>query len=414
MKTTPTQDPPNDTMTDAPTTLDEALAKPARALDLSGPIDEGRIVVRTADTLRASWPFTLEGIKLCNDHLSKDGLDTLTSAFLWCIAPDHQMHMDEFAKRVGYDKSTLMRMYKGRYMGAGSVLLDVPKKLITETRRFLEVERNRAFGGKNEFVETPTARKIWRACELALESQTPVFVTGPSHIGKTEALRQFKDRDKRGKVIYCRLDAASGLGGMIRKLSKAMGNSDKGNTAGMKDAIKNALTNDNLVILDEVHLLQYTYRINSFFACVEVIRELQDEAKCGFVLCGTLLFLEKLNQGKNGEMEQLLNRGVHRCNLPKVVTTADLAAILGHWNLDLPEKNASVEFSIGGGGYVEHPYAVLKALAAGSKLKAITERLRYGRRLAAKAREPLHWRHFLAADKMIASEQIQDESGGWK
>jgi len=73
------------------------------------------------------------------------------------------------------------------------------------------------------------------------------------------------------------------------------------NTAAGIDRIKRALAPNMLLILDEMHLLQYTYRINSFFACMEVIREIYDEVHCGLVLCGTTLFLEKLQQGKHGE-----------------------------------------------------------------------------------------------------------------
>ena len=44
---------------------------------------------------------------------------------------------------------------------------------------------------RNNFVLTPTAKKIHTACDLARESHTVVFVWGPSHIGKTWAVEHY-------------------------------------------------------------------------------------------------------------------------------------------------------------------------------------------------------------------------------
>jgi len=398
---------------------------PPRALNLDAPLEEGRIAVRdSGDNVRASWPISLDTLRQNNQHLSSEGLDALVSAFLWCIDPKHPVRLEDFARRMGYEAGTIRRMLRGRYMGAGSELLDVPKRLVDEIRKFLDLEKERTIGGKNEFVETPTALKIWRACDLARESQSPVFVTGPSHIGKTWALERYRAKNNHGRTIYCRMDAASGLGGMVRKLARAMGISDNGNTANLKSYIKHALTKDMLVIIDEVHLLQYTYRVNSFFACVEVLREIYDEAQCGFVFCGTQLFLEKLQAGTHGEMEQFMRRGVHRCKLPMQPTTKDVEAILRHWSVDFPVKEKRVAFETRDGSIIyDVPYDIMRLLARSHGLKAITERLRYARKLAEGeerrggggkgARVNATLAHFCKAHALIDSENIDDESGGW-
>ena len=76
------------------------------------------------------------------------------------------------------------------------------------------------------------------------------------------------------------MKAASGLGGMVRRISGQLGNADKGNVNDLIERIKHAVSPDMLLIFDELHLLMYTYRLGSFFACLEVLREIHDESGC--------------------------------------------------------------------------------------------------------------------------------------
>jgi hypothetical protein len=80
-------------------------------------------------------------------------------------------------------------------------------------------------------------------------------------------------------ALSVRMKAASGLGGMVRLIGAALGVSPHANTADLIVRIKNALTKDMVLILDEVHLLANTYQRSSFFKCMEVIRELHDKKK---------------------------------------------------------------------------------------------------------------------------------------
>jgi hypothetical protein len=207
-----------------------------------------------------------------------------------------------------------------------------------------------------------------------------------------------------------RMKAASGLGGMVRRINESVGNSAKCNTDAGIERIKKALTPNTLLILDEVHLLAYTYRKESFFACVEVIREIIDETHCGCVLNATDLLLSKLNEGSHGEIEQILRRGVHRLRLPSMPTIADLAAIFEHNKLEFPDANLEVTIETKDARtgkkmqIHERPRAVIRQLAKTSGLKAITERLRYGRKLASKAGEDVSWNHVMDAHLRIAKQ----------
>lgn len=359
----------------------------------------------SGDNVRASWPFSLHQIRQNIAHCSPEGKEALVAAFLWCIDKAHPVRKREFAARVNYSENLIYKIYTGKYQHPESKkALDVPPDLVKNIKHFLALEKERFLGGKVEFVMTPTARKIFTACDLARESKTPVFLWGPSHIGKTWALNQYTQDHNHGRTVYNRMKAASGLGGMVRSLAECAGVSPKGNTAKLIKEYKNALTGDMLIILDELHLLMYTYRRESFFACMEVLREVYDECGCGMLFSGTQLLLDKINEGKGGEMDQLLRRGVHRVQLG-MPTKADVSCILAHWKLDVPKKSEEVTIQ----KITERPYEVLRMLAKNNGLKSITERLRYGKKLSQRAGEKLSWKHFLEAHLAIHDELTPEE-----
>lgn len=360
----------------------------------------------SGDNVRASWPFSHHTIRSNIAHCSPDGREALIAAFLWCVDPKHPVRREEFARHVGYSENTIYKIYAGKYVDAETrKQLDVPDKLIKSIKDFLELERERFLGGKNEFVMTQTAKKIFLACDLARESQSPIFLWGRSHVGKTWALEQYTQDNNHGKTVYIRMKAASGLGGMVRRIAERLGISPNANTADLIDRIKRAITPNMLIILDEVHLLIYTYRIASFFACMEVIREIYDETGCGMVICGTKLLLAKVSQGAQGEMEQLLRRGVHRFALPEMPTKQDLGAIFEHHGLDFPERGFTVTVQ----SVKDKPYDVIRYLAKEHGLKAITERIRYGKKIARRAGEDFAWEHFIRAHITISTESPADQ-----
>jgi DNA transposition AAA+ family ATPase len=358
------------------------------------------------DSIRASWPFSLHQIRINIAHCEAEGREALVSAFLWCNDSKHPIRRDEFSRRVGYSENTIYRIFSGRYIHAETKRqLDVPEDLVKAIHSFLELERERFLGGKTEFVKTPTAARIWHGCNIARESRSPVFIWGVPQIGKTTALERYAQDNNHGRTVYVRMKAASGLGGMVRRIAEKVGVSPKSNTSNLVDYIKGALTQDMVLILDEVHLLAYTYRKASFFGCMEVIREIFDETHCGLVLCGTKLLQDELTAR---ELEQLLKRGVHRIALPEAPTRSDVAAILEAAGLDFPVKGVNVTVR----GSTEQPYAVIRQLAKKEGLKAITERLRYGRKLATKAKAGLGWSHVMEAHLTIAAES--NPADGWE
>ena len=361
-----------------------------------------------SDTIRASWNFSLDKIRQATAHYPTDSQEALVALFMWCIDPRHPMRREEAARRIGYSPNLIYQLLTGVYRNPDKSLRQPPPELIKGIHDFLALEAKRFEAGENEFVVTPTAKLIFNACDLARESQSPVILWGMSHIGKTWALKQYAQNNNHGKTFVAELEAASGLGGMMRTIAKACGvTTGHESTAGLIERTKHALSPNSVLIIDEVHLLKHTYRLSSFFACIEVIRRIYDHTRCGMVLSWTNL--DNLKSASQGELLQLWRRGVHKRALPVMPTKADLGAILTHNGLYFPDKGLQVDVPCGRSHITEQPYEILRQLAKNAGLKAITERIRYARKMANKSGDKIAWEHFCEAHLRIEKQAVQEE-----
>lgn len=375
------------------------------------------------NTVRSTWQFSLDSVRQNIAYASPRAQAALVAALLWCNDPLHPLTKPEFARRVKCSDNLLYKLYTGTYKNEQGERLHPSEELISNIENFIAIEKERWLAGETQFVLTPTAHRIVTACNLARESQTIVFIVGPSHIGKTWATeRHYTPANNHGRTVYVRLRAASGLGGMVRAIAESLKLSPNGNTADLIHRIKGALTKDMLLIIDEVHLLAHTYRKGGFHNCMEVIREFHDTSKCGMVLIFTLL--DEVKAASQKELQQVWRRGVHKVILPAGPTAGDVAAILKHNGMPgedyhegegrnkrlvgiLPAK----DFEVTIGKITDRPYEVLRQLADKEGLLSITERIRYARKLANKANEKIKWEFFMQAHLLIAKNALGET--GW-
>ena len=172
------------------------------------------------DTVRASWYVSLDDLRKAVSNSSEHAQELIVWCYLWCIDDAHPVSLAEFSERVAVDKTTIGRIIRGSYTHPESgSRLPISDKLVRAMELFRKMEQERARATDTGFVPTPTAKRIWTACDLARESQSPVFIVGPSHIGKTKALIAYKEENNHGHTVYVRLQAASGLGGMVRRIA---------------------------------------------------------------------------------------------------------------------------------------------------------------------------------------------------
>lgn len=365
---------------------------------------------KPGDTVRASWNFSASKIIEDTQHMGPEIQSLLLALFRWCIDPLHPIRREHAAVDLKCSPELIYQLLTGKYRNPDKTPKLPSQEFLKNLRAFLADQARKHAALSDEFVMMPTTRKIQNACRFAKESHTPVMLYGTSHIGKTWALQHFRAHNNHGATVMAEIQAAGGMGDLIELMAVSVGESYKGNSKKLRRKIEDATTSETLWIFDEVHLLAHTYRRESFFACIELLRRLHDKRKCGMVLSWTRL--DDLEKAQGDELLQITRRGVHVFKLPTMPTKGDLAVVLAKHGLapEFPEiddqnfdkevnawfeKLRGKEFTVG--NIVEQPFAILRQLAKEKGLKAITERIRYAHKLADKKRSKLAWEHFIDA-----------------
>src|SRR4051812_25522225 len=104
------------------------------------------------DNVRMTWKFSLHDVRINMSHCAAEAKAVMIEAFLWCIDPAHPVTLQEFAKAISYDPTTVWKVLAGKYKAVDGTRLDVPPKMVKNARDYLQLEKERIGGGKTEFV----------------------------------------------------------------------------------------------------------------------------------------------------------------------------------------------------------------------------------------------------------------------
>ncbi len=347
--------------------------------------NEEGLSIAAGNNARVSWNMGGDQIMNATKHYPASARDALRWFFFYCI--DADISRSEAATLVKVDQSIIYRVYTRTYKDKKNRSI-LPKTLIANIQSFRPIEGQRVTLGDVPFVLTPTAATIWKLCDLAVSSNRIAMIWGKSQTGKTTALLEYKRKHNHGSTKYIRIEPSSGIHEMMRQIGKECALSPRTSYNRLKEQVARAVDRNTLLIVDEIHELAFTYRQRSKLSCVEVLRWLHDSTRCGMVICGTNLWRDELKEGKDKLLlEQMERRGVFKRQLPSEPTRADLKTLFKKaFTLDWPTGVAA---------------EIIKEVNTQQGLTAITEYLRYGHRLAAKAEEPLSWSHFVKAHAII-------------
>lgn len=356
--------------------------------------NEDKPIPQTNDgnNARASFRFSLQHLNAAISHCRPEVRQLVREGFMWCIT--HDITQSEWAAAIGMSRNTFYKFLTGRYTHPQTgVRLDLSPKYEKAMREWLKLQKS-AFGahfGNGEFVMTPTAKKVGYACAIARESRTPVFLFGPSQVGKSWGLIYDAETHNHGRTIYVRCSSISGLHGLMRAIGDRIGVASSGSKDNMKQSMIRAFQSDMVLILDEFHELLYTYRRESFFACAEFVRELYDRCGIGIVLSLTNFGRDQIWDSRKSDLEQIFRRGVHRIQVGTksgLPLRGDVEMILEHHGLEFPPKSMKCQV----GEIIESPRDVIHQLAKEEGLKAICERLRYAYKIARQdGRDTITW-----------------------
>ncbi len=379
---------------------------------------------RGGDKVRNSWSISMSTLRVNIAHCRDEVQRVFPQAFLFCLKLN--ITRQEFAAQVtkvgrkkygedfNFTDNYVYKFVNGTYVNEKDARLDMSEKHFNALQTWLREKRaDRAEAIENQdFIIMPTTKRIFSAVDIARESRRPVFLVGPSQIGKTCALQYKGDQDNHGLSPYIRLNAASGINGMLQCAARAVGQSPGSNKPELMRGLLGAFTPEMVPIWDEFHLLMHTYRVESFHACAEVMRELYDRVGMGMVLSVTNFGFDKMEKDRMADLQQMFRRAPRRVQLPPGPTLADVRMMCEHFALELPAVGTTVKVK----GIIEKPYEIFRQLAKEEGLTAIVERLRCGRKLAQKEGCDIEWQHVVHAHLVIKSDATAPGPGweGWE
>ncbi|MCW9710880.1 AAA family ATPase [Avibacterium sp. 21-586] len=253
------------------------------------------------------------------------------------ILEDKQLTQRELAQQAGINAGALSAYLKGNYAGDNE---SIEKAL----RGWLDTQdkKVKVFVEAPQFIEIPTARKVFGVLDMARILPTMVTVFGASGVGKTKAAQAYKAQNKNVWMITASPSRAT-LSTILYELALELGIND---APRRKDRLSRQITKKltgtrGLVIIDESDHLPYD--------ALEEIRIIQEETEVGFALIGNDKVYTRIQGGVNPQHDyaRLWSRVGNHCGV-KASTKGDIKAIAEAWGLDVDDKDLmTVLYEIG-------------------------------------------------------------------
>lgn len=282
--------------------------------------------------------------------------------------------------------STMWRVFTCTY---GAKLDGVCAKIT----RYKKLVEERGTLTRIKFVDTSISKRISRACDAALVSQTIVLIYGDSQIGKTEALLRYASLHNHGQTKYVRMPACGGVQLVAKEIARACFVSANTSFEKLRSMILDAIDDKTLLIVDEVHQAFLSYQTTSQVKVLEFLREIYDRTQCGMVLCGTNVLRTEIQEGKHARLlEQLRRRCTHPIQLPSKPPRPDLDRFAAAFGLSKPDGEV---------------YEIIKDMIHRSGVGMYVKYLQSASRIAKKEGKKIHWKHFVTAHDLFAKLSVQ-------
>ena len=266
---------------------------------------------RSADQVRASMRVYVD-----SGRIDDEGLETFMRLFL--LGKQRGYDYGQTAKMVDYSGSTLSRLFAGKYDGN-------LQQVVEQFSAHLEMEAEREKMRNDRFIENSIWQEVSSLCALAQKRNRPVRLVGPSQIGKTFCLLEYKRRSKM-QVCYVRVPAAPTFKLLADEICEAVGVPTSLRVEETRIRVRKAISTNTLLIVDELHELAISAGKGTAMKCMEWLRELYDKTGCAMVLCGTRTMEDDLiNDPKiKGWLGQMNKRCIRVLNLPNRIPEADV------------------------------------------------------------------------------------------
>ena len=245
----------------------------------------------------------------------------------------------QIAKECGFSGGALSSYFKGTYKGDND-------KLETALQSWLDgqTKKTATFVSAPDFVDTPTASKIFADFDFVKMFGKMGVVYGASGVGKTQAARQYTKANNNVWMITARPSICT-INEVLYEMALELGISDAPKRAGkLSRMLKIKLAGTRgLMIIDEADHLP--------LKVLEELRILQEDSEVGFMLIGNDKVYTQMQGGFNQrhEFARLWSRNAKRQSVQKN-SKKDIDAVATAWGLELTDsKLMTALYSIGQG-----------------------------------------------------------------
>jgi DNA transposition AAA+ family ATPase len=214
------------------------------------------------------------------------------------------LSQNTLADKIGISSSALSQWRRGEYKGSNA-------EVETKIERFLESYN----AGKEyaielppdpEWIETPTAIRVWNSIEMAHIMKCLAVVYGAAGSGKTKTLRHYQSQ-RSNVYLLTAVKAACSVRGLLQEICDVLMISDagKGNYDLHKKIVKKLSRSGGVFLVDEGQQLTP--------GALDTLRQIQDEAKIGMVWCGNEPLYTQLTGGfRAPKFAQIFSRILQR------------------------------------------------------------------------------------------------------
>lgn len=255
------------------------------------------------------------------------------------LIKDKGFTQTQIAKECGFSGGALSSYFKGTYGGDND-------KIEVALQSWLDgqTKKTATFVSAPDFVDTPTAAKIFADFDFVKMFGKMGVVYGASGVGKTQAARQYTRANNNVWMITARPSICT-INEVLYEMALELGISDAPKRAGkLSRMLKIKLAGTRgLMIIDEADHLP--------LKVLEELRILQEDSEVGFMLIGNDKVYTQMQGGFNQrhEFARLWSRNAKRQSVQKN-SKKDIDAVATAWGLELTDsKLMTALYSIGQG-----------------------------------------------------------------
>jgi len=217
------------------------------------------------------------------------------------------LSQNEMAGQMGMNSSILSQWRHGKYTGSNE---EAENKI---ERWLAGYNAGEAYAAElppdPEWVETPTARRVWNSIEMAHRLKSLVVVYGAAGAGKSKTCEHY--RAERSNVwMFTPTKATCSARGMLMLMCDVLGLKDpgSGNYAVQKAILKKLSRSAGVLIIDEAQQLA--------LGALDLLRQIQEQAGVGMVWCGNEPLYTQMTGGFRGpKFAQIFSRIAQRTHI---------------------------------------------------------------------------------------------------